>query len=253
VLLATPVHYLAEMTNVRLAADGILALRAWEAENLADDFNRVWHDAGVRCVVGKFAELLCIFDRPLRAATHDPEAILDHHIDGYLPGGEDAPRLRQLMSEIEMWLFDHPVNRGRLADGLVPVNGLWLWGGGATLEAMPALRGWVAGGGDPFFRLFDAGDSLNATGAGAGAGAGAGVGAGAGAAASSAVIVVAESPGAPPWREIESRWLLPALEQLRSRRLVRLDLSAGARCYRVSARWSRRFWRRPRPWWEAFE
>ena len=234
VFLATPVHYLAEMSNVRLAADGLLALRPTEAENLADDFNRVWHDAGVRFIAGKSGELCCVFDRPLRATTHDPGEMLDRHIDTYLPVGEDAPRLRRLMSEIEMWLFDHGVNRGRLADSRVPVNGLWLWGGGPTLDSMPPLQGWAAGGADPFFKLF-------------------GTGAGEGRAANPAVIVVAESPGAEGWREIESRWLEPALEQLRSRRLARFDLSAGARCYRVSARWTRRFWRRPRPWWEAFE
>ncbi len=230
VFLATPVHYLAEMTNVRLAADGIVALRAAEAENLADDFNRVWHDAGVRFVAGKSAELFCVFERQLRATTRDPEEMLDRHIDGYLPGGEDAPRLRRLMSEIEMWLFDHGVNRGRSAEALPPVNGLWLWGGGPTLESMPPVQGWAAGGADPFFRLFGAAGREPA-----------------------AVIVVAESPGAGAWREVESRWLEPALEQLRSRRLTRLVLSAGARCYRVSARWSRRVWRRARPWWEAFE
>jgi hypothetical protein len=245
VFLATPVHYLAEMTNVRLAADGILVLRPMEAENLADDFNRVWHDAGVRVIAGPSAELYCIFDRPLRATTHDPEEMLDRHIDSYLPGGEDAPRLRRLMSEIEMWLFDHGVNRGRLADALLPVNGLWLWGGGPTLDSMPPVYGWAAGGADPFFKLFGEADRATA--------ASARTGAGERRAANPAVIVVAESPGADGWREIEARWLEPALEQLRSRRLARLDLSAGARCYRVSARWTRRFWRRPRPWWEAFE
>jgi hypothetical protein len=278
VFLATPVHYLAEMTNVRLAADGIVALRATEAENLADDFNRVWHDAGVRFVVGKSAELFCVFDRPLSATTHDPEEMLDRHIDSYLPEGEDAPRLRHLMSEIEMWLFDHAVNRSRSAEALVPVNGLWLWGGGAVLESMPPMQGWAAGGADPLFKLFGAADrgvtpavAGTGTGIGIGTGTGTGIGIGIGTgtsnssgggtgagqgergAANSAVIVVAESPGTEAWRDVETRWLEPALEQLRSRRLARLDLSAGARCYRISVRWSRRFWRRPRPWWESFE
>ncbi len=241
VFLATPVHYLAEMTKVRLPADGILVLRPMEAENLADDFNRVWHDAGVRIIAGRYSELYCVFEGPLRATTHDPGEMLDRHIDAYLPAGEDAPRLRRLMSEIEMWLFDHAVNRGRSADALLPVNGLWLWGGGPTLESMPPVQGWAAGGTDPFFKLFGEADRAAAAGAGERR------------AANPAVIVVAESPGDDGWREIEARWLAPALEQLRSRRLARLDLSAGARCYRVSARWTRRFWRRARPWWEAFE
>jgi len=250
VFLATPVHYVAEMSNVRLAPDGILALRQSEAENLALDFNRVWHDAGARFIAGTSAELFCVFDRPLPATTHDPEEMLDRHIEKYLPNGADAPRLRHLMSEIELWLFDHPVNRARMAAALAPITGLWLWGGGPVLASMPRVQGFGAGA-DPLFKLF-----ARPT-AGAGAEAGAGTDAGAGArsraGAASAVIVVAETPGTPGWDQVESRWLTPALEQLKERRLARLDLSAGDRCYRVSARWSRRFWRRTRPWWEAFE
>jgi hypothetical protein len=248
VFLATPVHYVAELSNVRLAADGILALRQSEADALADDFNRVWHDAGTRLIAGRAAELFCVFDRAAPAATRDPEELLDRHIESYLPQGADAPRLRRLMSEIEMWLFDHQVNRARMTHAQLPVNGLWLWGGGPTLRAMPRAEGWAAGT-DPFFKLFAraaAGtDDVGADDAGADdAGADD---------TNAAVIVVAEAPGAPGWGQVESRWIRPALEQLRLRRLARLDLSAGDRCYRVSSRWSRRFWRRRRPWWESFE
>jgi hypothetical protein len=127
-----------------------------------------------------------------------------------------------------------------MADGLLPVSGLWLWGGGPTLRSMPAVQGWAAGP-DPFFKLFADADPETAAATSASGG------------ANSAVIVVAEAPGTLGWDEVESRWLRPALEQLRVRRLARLDLSAGDRCYRVSARWRRRFWRRRQPWWEAFE
>jgi hypothetical protein len=252
VYLATPVHYVAEMSNVRLAPDGILALRQTEAENLALDFNRVWHDAGARFVAGSSAELFCVFDRPLPATTHDPEEMLDRHIEEYLPSGADAPRLRHLMSEIELWLFDHSVNRARRENGLLPVNGLWLWGGGPALTSMPRVLGFGAGA-DPLFKWFARPASQPGAGARGRAGAAAEADTGSRAGANSAVIVVAETPGTPAWAEVESRWLTPALEQLKSRRLARLDLSAGNRCYLVSARGSRRFWRRTRPWWEAFE
>ena len=53
VFIATPVHYIAEMSNVRLASDGILSLRRPEADALVADFNRVWHDAGIRLIAGR--------------------------------------------------------------------------------------------------------------------------------------------------------------------------------------------------------
>ncbi|MGC2032912.1 MAG: hypothetical protein WA642_23050, partial [Steroidobacteraceae bacterium] len=151
VFLATPVHYLAEISNVRLPADGILSLHRPEAEALAVDFNHVWSDAGIRLLSGGRAELFCAFDQPTEAATADPEDVLDRHIADHLPAGAAAPRLRQLMSEIEMWLFEHPVNRARTAQAAPVLSGLWLWGGGPALASLPAVNGWTAGA-DPLFK-----------------------------------------------------------------------------------------------------
>jgi hypothetical protein len=232
VFVATPVHYVAEMHNVRLAADGILSLHQSEAEALAADFNRVWLDAGVRLVAGRRADLFCLLDEPVSATTCDPEELLDRHIADHLPGGAAAPRLRQLMSEMEMWLFEHPVNRSRLAQSTPVVNGLWLWGGGAALASLPPVNGWTAGD-DVFFRAFTAGPDLPGG-------------------AASGVVVTAAQPGTHEWREVESRWLEASLAELRSGRISRLDLSAGKRCFSVSSGWRWRFWRRPRPWWESF-
>jgi hypothetical protein len=63
--------------------------------------------------------------------------------DDYLPVGDGAAGHRRLSSEIEMALHDHAVNLARLAKGLQPVNGLWIWGGGHAPEqvtdVMPPL------------------------------------------------------------------------------------------------------------------
>ena len=52
------------------------------------------------------------------------------------PQGEDARRLRSVLNELQMLLFEHPVNQAREARGELPVNSLWLWGGG-SLPAVP--------------------------------------------------------------------------------------------------------------------
>jgi hypothetical protein len=228
VFIATPVHYVAEMSNVRLAADGILSLSPPDADALAADFNRVWHDAGIRLVSGRSqTPLFCLTDRALDVATRDPEDVLDRHIENHLPSGADAPRLRQLMSEIEMWLFEHAVNRSRSAGAAPAVNGLWLWGGGSALASLPPVEGWAAGN-DPFFNAFAGSRAVPASG----------------------VIVIDAEPGTDAWRDVESRWLERSLEDLSSGRISRLDLSAGDRCFSVRGRWNWRPWRRRRPWWE---
>ena len=228
--LATPVHYVAEMTSVRLSEDGILSMKPAAAATLAADFNRVWNGSGVRLLAGKSSSLYCIFDQLLNVTTRDPQDVLDRHIDEYLPTGADAPRLRQLMSELEMWLFEHGENSARAAAGLPRISGLWLWGGGAPLASLPRVQGWAAGD-DVYFSALSARRSETSD---------------------NGVIVAAAAPGSDEWHDIESRWLKPAAAQLRAGRLSRLEISAGDRCFGLTARAIRRFWRRSKPWWESF-
>jgi len=59
-------------------------------------------------------------------------------IDPLLPQGEDAMQFRARLNELQMLLHDHPVNLAREARGELPVNSLWLWGGGYQ-PASPTL------------------------------------------------------------------------------------------------------------------
>lgn len=52
------------------------------------------------------------------------------------PTGPDAPRLKRLLTEIQMLLHEHPINQTRERLGQLPVNSLWLWGEG------PLPDGW---------------------------------------------------------------------------------------------------------------
>lgn len=234
---ATPVHCVASMTSVRLPPGGVLRLEAAAAARLAADFNRVFVDGGQALVAGPDGSICCLFDRPVDASSADPAGVVGNEIHAFLPSGPDGPMLRGFMSEIEMWLFEHPVNQQRATLGMPPITGLWLWGGGPTLSRLPTLRGSIVGE-DP---LFGAWPELAVP-----------LRPGADRAPAAAVIMLADYPGSDAWRDAESCWIVPALDQLRTRRIESLDMSAGARRYRVSARWRWRLWRRTRPWWEFF-
>ena len=227
---ATPVHYVAEMSNVRLPVDGMLALTSAVADSLAADFNRVWQGSGIRMTATRAARLFCAFDRALQVRTCDPQQALGMHIEEFLPTGADSARLRQLIGETEMWLFEHHANSARKEQGLPVVNGLWFWGGGVPLASLPKVQGRVAGD-DLFFNAFAASVTENFD---------------------SAVVAAAYAPGGEQWHDLETRWLRPAIDKLRAGRLSRLQLSAEDRCFTVTARGLRRFWRRSRPWWESF-
>ena len=49
----------------------------------------------------------------------------------WAPQGAGATRFKELMTELQMLLHDHPVNTARERLGQLPVNSLWLWGEGS--------------------------------------------------------------------------------------------------------------------------
>lgn len=244
--IATPVHLSAGMNSVMMPQDGLLELSREEAEALAGDFNRVFAGAGTRLQVARGAILVCVFDQAFEVTTHDPEAVMGRDVFAFQPTGIDAPRLRRQMTEMEMWLFDHAVNRARARNASKPVTGFWLWGGGAMdsvpavldiaialRSAAPSVRAWTAGR-DPFFAAFGEQTQFpRGTGPG--------------------VVVCVAQPGSEMWPEVEQRWLAPALAALRSGKIRRVDLSAAERRFTVGRAPNLRFWRRPQPWWQSFE
>jgi len=247
-LLATPLHFEAGLRDVSLLADGVVVFEDSEPDALAADFNRVFAGGGARLVRGRDGFLVCLFDAPVDAATTDPEEIVGSNLFDALPQGADAPRLRRLASEIEMWLFEHPVNAARRARGAPVISSLWLWGGGAADAALPRVEGWTAGS-DPLFSAFPQESRYPHEGEREGARAGErrrGRGA-----ARPGVVVIPHPPGTPSWRSAEESFIEPAVSDLKARRLVCIELSAGDCTCRLTARGLRRFWRTPRPWWET--
>ncbi len=68
-----------------------------------------------------------------------PHDISDRKVTDYLPKGEGADVLLEIMKKSHELLCDHPVNRDRVARGLNPANSLWIWGEGTK----PQLSGFT--------------------------------------------------------------------------------------------------------------
>lgn len=230
IFLASPVHCEAGMVSVRLPANGLIGLSSAEARQLAQDFNRDFGDGAQRLIAAPSGRLFCVFAAATTALTHDPLAVRGRDIAPFLPAGPDGPRLRGLMSEIEMWLYEHALNRARVAMGALPMTGLWLWGGGAALAQLPKLSGWTVGS-DVLFGAWPEpqGFPLDSR---------------------SGVIVLDVEPGSAAWPAAEGEWLVPALTALRKGRIRQLDLGIGEQQFALHTGWSLRFWRRARAWWE---
>lgn len=61
-----------------------------------------------------------------------PHDITGKPILNYLPTGDGADRLNEIMNHAQMALHDHPVNKRREQEGKAQANSVWLWGHGKT-------------------------------------------------------------------------------------------------------------------------
>lgn len=64
------------------------------------------------------------------SALTPPHDILEKRIADYLPAGQHAGILLEMMRKSFDLLKGHPVNRARMEKGLRPANSIWLWGEG---------------------------------------------------------------------------------------------------------------------------
>ncbi len=134
-LRADPVHLRVMRDRIVLADSGALNLTQLEADALAMSISthfgaafspRLFHPA----------RWYLRFDSAPRLRTTPISIAVGCDIDPLLPQGEDAMLFRTRLNELQMLLFEHPVNQAREARGELPVNSLWLWGGGC-LPAVP--------------------------------------------------------------------------------------------------------------------
>ena len=129
VWLATPVHYIASHAGVHLEERGLLKLPVRERAALATDFAAVFSDSGIQLVPLESGGFLVNGVGLPGSDAHsiEPARCVGVPMDGTVPIDRALQRLR---AEIEIWLFEHPVNRERSSRGELSVTGLWTWGGG---------------------------------------------------------------------------------------------------------------------------
>ena len=252
--LATPLHLTESLAGLHLDLGGVLCLGRAQREQLAADFNRELGDCGFALAGLESGEFLLSGPEGIQAQTTEPARLPVASVAESLPTGTGAPALRRLGAEIEMWLYDHPLNRERARRGEAPVSTLWIWGGGLCPirrdpAAVPAARifgsgAWLAGlcrltgipaGPEPETLPAVSGDEPTL-----------------------AVLEIGARLRTDPGRSVaaalagvDARLIGPACAALRSGELGRLTLIANDRAWtlRASDRW--RLWRRRRAALEA--
>jgi len=247
VCMATPVHAVAGMSRVHLHASGELRLDAAQGAALMAAFATQFGDElRLHAVAGGWlAEGACA----AAADDDDPLNLVGMPLQRSAACSPQQRQLRRLGTEIEMWLAALPLNDERVRRGELPVNLLWLWGGG-RVRITPAQRpysslslhasvedAWLAGCaalcGFTVLPLPQTWDAMPQ--------------------AHEAIIVLqaSASTDAGQLQRWDEQWFAPALRDLRGRRIAALRLRCGRRAWHVRRRpWSAP-WRRARQWWQA--
>jgi hypothetical protein len=247
-LRADPVHLLARRDRLTLVDPGILNTSAEEAQELTSLLNRHFAADGLLFHAPRPERWYLRAPGTPRLATRELSQAAGRDVAGALPTGEDSLYWQRTLTEIQMLLHEHPVNQRREARNELPINSVWLWGGGRRARVPGQHFSHVASG--------------NALALALAARAGAETLSDARLPADRAarVLIATEMPGGrygdeEKWRrgliELERAWLAPLLASLRRRTTEALALvvlhPAGSDRFEVTATDLLKFWKTVRP------
>ncbi len=129
-LRADPVHLRIMRDRIVLTDNSALELSQLEADALASTIGQHFGDA-LHPLPLRPKRWYVRYARPPRLVTTPISVATGRAIEPLLPQGDDATSCRAQLNELQMLLHEHPVNQAREARGELPVNSLWLWGGGS--------------------------------------------------------------------------------------------------------------------------
>lgn len=107
------------------------AIETEEARELMDAANEQLGSEAIQFYPGTGHRHLMVWvGGKARATCFDPREAVGQSIGEFLPTGDGADILKQVMEASLVILQPHPVNEQRVEAGLKPANCLWLWGQG---------------------------------------------------------------------------------------------------------------------------
>jgi hypothetical protein len=252
-LCADPVHFQLQRDYFSLSYPVPLALTAMEAESLLETLNRHFLQDGLHFFSSRSSSphfgrwYLRLAEVP-KIKTSLAMDVVGRDVTTFLPQGEHAAQWHHTLNEIQMLLHEHPVNQAREANGELPVNSLWLSGGGALpgkavsddqlgskiiFTDNPLAKGMALASNLPCFDLPENAKALSGVGQ------------------EDVWLVLDDADDA------ESRWFAPLLAGLREGKIRQLSLNLGLadRILNVLIQprdlW--KFWRKPKSLKTCFE
>lgn len=127
-LRADPVHLRLQRDQLILQAEA--PLTADEAAQLCASLNTHFAGDGLHFFAPHPQRWYLQLDAAPDMSTRPLAQVAGRNVHAHLPQGADALRWHGVFNEIQMLLHEHAVNQAREARGELPINSVWLWGGG---------------------------------------------------------------------------------------------------------------------------
>jgi hypothetical protein len=128
-LYAAPVHLVLQRDTFSLAEPAPMPLNAEEADALTIALNKHFEADGKHFFWHENTWFLRLENNP-NIETTAPQAVINRNVNGFLPTGEGATKWASFQNELQMLLFEHPVNMAREAKKLPAINSVWCYGCG---------------------------------------------------------------------------------------------------------------------------
>jgi len=102
-----------------------------EIKDLCDSLNKTFQSDIKKFTLNHEGRLFLELTIRPKIKTTLIEYIKPQSIDLFMPQGEEAMSWHAFMNEIQMFLFDHPINHERSKRGALLANSIWFSGGGS--------------------------------------------------------------------------------------------------------------------------
>jgi hypothetical protein len=128
---ADPVHL--RLDNARMILQTNVSLTIEEAQQLCESLNEYFSGSGMKFFAPCPQRWYVRLDEDPELATRSIYQVEGRDSRLYFPQGKAALKWHGVMNEVQMSLYGHPIGQACEARGGLPVNSVWLWGGGKAV------------------------------------------------------------------------------------------------------------------------
>ncbi len=125
-----PVHVRADGNHLKLVDSSQFTLTQHDALELGAEINNLLEPYSLELEIPCPTRWYLKFDNDYHLKTKPIDSVIGQNILPFMPVGDNTINFDQLMNDIQMTLYNLPINIKREEEKKLPINSVWLWGYG---------------------------------------------------------------------------------------------------------------------------